>query len=126
MKKAKKSKKSSSKSPSKRRHNMKHEKRDKDKSIKVREMKVIAGPSTSVQQVQVINPEYKDVSPGSTSPPPLDPEKSKDRFSFMRFRRDKFLEIYYVYHEIETEFIAKRGKLVELEELFSVLEVKCE
>ncbi|XP_074034189.1 uncharacterized protein [Leptinotarsa decemlineata] len=98
MKKAKKSKKSSSKSPSRRRHKTKHEKRDKDKSIKVREMEVIAGPSTSLQQV----PEYDNVSPGSTPPPTIDLEKSDDWFSFMRFRRDKFLEMYLVYNGFET------------------------
>nr|XP_023027646.1 hepatoma-derived growth factor-related protein 2-like [Leptinotarsa decemlineata] len=71
MKKAKKSEKSSLKSPSRRRNKMKHEKRDKDKPIKVREMEVIAGPSISLQQV----PEYEDVSPGSTPPPTIDLEK---------------------------------------------------
>ncbi|XP_074026917.1 uncharacterized protein [Leptinotarsa decemlineata] len=86
MKKAKKSKKSSSNSPSRRRHKMKHEKKDKDKSIKVREMEIIAGPSTSLHQV----PEYEDVSPGSTPPPTIDLEKSDDWFSFMRSRREKF------------------------------------
>nr|XP_023016279.1 uncharacterized protein LOC111505664 [Leptinotarsa decemlineata] len=100
MKKAKKSEKSSSKSPSRRRHKMKHEKRDIDKSIKVREMEVIAGPSTSLQQV----PEYEDVSQGSTPPPTIDFEKSHDWFSFMRSRRDKFLEMYHVHNGFETEY----------------------
>ncbi|XP_074034676.1 uncharacterized protein [Leptinotarsa decemlineata] len=84
-------------------------------------MEVIAGPSTSVQQVEVINPEYEDISPGSTPPLPLDPVKS-----FMRSRRDKFLATYHVYDEIETKYIAKRGKLVELKEQVSLLKVEYE
>ncbi|XP_074030728.1 uncharacterized protein [Leptinotarsa decemlineata] len=109
----KKAKKSSSKSPSRRRHKTKHEKRDKDKSIKVRDMGVIAGPSTSLQQV-------------STPPPTIDLEKSNDWFSFMRSRRDKFLEMYHVYNGFETKYRAKREKLVELEEQVSLLKVECE
>nr|XP_023016413.1 uncharacterized protein LOC111505778 [Leptinotarsa decemlineata] len=120
MKKAKKYKKSSSNSPSRRRHKMKHEKKDKDKSIKVREMEVIAGPSTSLHQV----PEYEDVSPGSTPPPTIDLEKSDDWFSFMRSRREKFLEMYHVYNGFETEYRAKREKLVELEGQVSLLKAE--
>ncbi|XP_074027360.1 uncharacterized protein [Leptinotarsa decemlineata] len=122
MKKAKKSKKSTSKSPSRRRHKAKHEKRDKVKSIKVREMEVIAGPSTSLHQV----PEYDNVSAGSTPPPTVDLENSDDWFSFMRSRRDKFLEMYHAYNGFETEYRAKKEKLVELEEQVSLLKVECE